>query len=478
MKQGLMSYINSYGDNIDWDNLKKESKYVAEIMQKAWEQHGSFSQKLCERQQNCAKVLRFALDVKQQKKKVFNPHYCGNRFCAICNTLKSRKTYRYMIQRMDELFWDNPAKYTVSFITVALKNCPVEELTQNFEILRKNAYKMTYLATRDEKGKKSKIAFVRTLAKGYVGSMRCCEATYNKEAKNMHPHMHIVAVSKNDVTFKESEIAEAYKHYMKLDYYPRVHVENVTSSESRDLSENLASIARYMAKGIEVDWENIEFDEAINVAENLYVATKGKNLISYHGYFQEGRSKEKLKEMQESERILDEIGEREEGLKENEMKDISVSTETPVTEDANLVQMALWELNTDMLHYVATTHESDLYRQLAKRIIKVKNICNNTRETKTKELNAIEKGLFDRIVKRAREHRKTRHAYTDFQIDCIITSIFNNYARRFVISKIDYFDQGVHSETEVFDTFYNMTDCTKLYRKEIEVEMDNPLIIS
>lgn len=479
-KRGLLNYIDSYGVDIDWNSLKNESQYVANIIEKSFVKNGSFNAKFVKRQKDCANVLRFALDKRQQTKRVWNPHYCNNRFCATCNMLKSRKAYRYMIQMMDELFWDKPDNYTVSFITVTVKNCSVEDMMSNLELLKKSSQKMVYLATRNERGKNSKFAYVRDLANGYVGSMRSCEATYNKSRNEMHPHIHIVAVFRNDIKLNVKEVAKAYKHYMGLDYLPKVQIENVFSTETKDLSENLASIARYMSKGIEVNWKSIDsIPQAVSLVEKLHEATKKKTLVSYHGYFHEGRAKAKMEEMRTTERILDEIGERETGLKDTEMEDIVVEKSTDnkkksyyTKEDKQIIQMHLWNYGEGQLGMIIENHPMEIYKQLAERILKVKADCSETKIIKQTELNAIENGLFERIIKRAREHRKVRHEYENFHVDCIVTGVYNKYAKRFVVSKVDYFDNdGGHVETQKFDTVYDMTDCIKLYQNEMKLEM-------
>ena len=83
-----------------------------------------------------------------------------------------------------------------TYLTLALKNCKINELQDTIELMLKSFKKFVNRDIFKQKGKG---------AKGTIkGWFRNLEITFNQEDKTFHPHFHIILAVEKTYFFKET----------------------------------------------------------------------------------------------------------------------------------------------------------------------------------------------------------------------------------------------------------------------------------
>lgn len=115
---------------------------------------------------NCNQALE------QEGTKLFG-HYCGNRWCYICNRIRTAKLIKGYKPVVDE--WNNPC-YLV--LTVRNVPCTVGDLRNKIKEMNQEWRKI--------------IDLIRKRDDTYVEAIRTIEVTYNKKTHTLHPHFNAV----------------------------------------------------------------------------------------------------------------------------------------------------------------------------------------------------------------------------------------------------------------------------------------------
>ena len=134
--------------------------------------------------------------------------YCGNRFCKICNRIRTGKLINGYADQLLSL--QDP-----QFLTLTIPNVPAEELRST---IKKMGTTIRKIQDNRRKAKKELITGVRKL-----------ECTYNTEFNNYHPHFHLI--------MQGEEIANEVINEW-LNFYPAANIKaqkTITATDCKEL---------------------------------------------------------------------------------------------------------------------------------------------------------------------------------------------------------------------------------------------------
>lgn len=280
---------DEFGQSFPWSELKKKTQYVAILMDEiAKEGNENIDERLVNRVSNCSRFLTFGRQTKNSPLVLQKANYCNNRFCYTCNALKARRTYYKLLHIVDEMMWRNEKEYDFLHITLTVKNVKGDEIRDMFNKMGNAWQKVMNLVTRVKNGKGTRNNTIYKIGTHYEGYFRSYEGTYNKWTKDYHPHMHIIfAMNKMQEGVTHEELQALWKKYMKLDYEPEVNIDSVYNNKGFDICQSVACVAKYMAKGINIDFQTIQKEEAKDVLRVLSVELANLPTITFQGIFKE-----------------------------------------------------------------------------------------------------------------------------------------------------------------------------------------------
>lgn len=215
----------------------------------------------------CGSELWFNLkehrETKEIKKNLDSMFTCKDRFCPFCNWRRQMKYSKMIYTHIKALEEDRKLRYI--FLTLTVKNCKLDDLKANIQLMQKSFNKMI----RTVKFEKSILGFLRVL-----------EFTVQKNDNTMmHPHFHILLVV--DTTYfnkryekyiKASDWSVMWQKALKVDYKPSVDVKIVRPNENKDSSDGNASIVAELCKYPmkDTDIERVEdFEELTKQMKNI-----------------------------------------------------------------------------------------------------------------------------------------------------------------------------------------------------------------
>lgn len=222
----------------------------------------------------CGVVLSMVADVTLEKKKLHSGNFCGHRFCPLCSWRKAKKDALKISLLMRHIQEDMQKDFI--FLTLTAPNVKGWELSD--EITRFNdAFKK--LTKRKE---------VLPVIKGYI---RKIEITYNKDRDDYHTHFHVlIAVNKSyftDKTYiKQEKWLSIWQDVMGDNSITQVDVRRVQNQDGKAINE----IAKYAAK-------DADFLVSQSVFDDFYNALKGRQAITYNGFFAEANKLFKAKKL-------------------------------------------------------------------------------------------------------------------------------------------------------------------------------------
>jgi plasmid rolling circle replication initiator protein Rep len=109
-----------------------------------------------------------------QEKKSLTGKYCNNRWCLVCNRIRTGKLMNNYYEKFCKI-------HDAHFLTLTIPNCSGEILYQEIDFMIKTFRKITQKLKR---------------TKNNQPGLRKIECTYNSKLDNYHPHFHIITSSK------------------------------------------------------------------------------------------------------------------------------------------------------------------------------------------------------------------------------------------------------------------------------------------
>lgn len=282
--------------------LKKSSTKMANIFL-------DFDKKKGARMIDCAKVLLFKKFEQIEYRKLFKAFMCKILLCPFCMTRKSiligNNLYKVLQFGADE------KKLEYIHLTLALKNCKINELKGTIELMLKAFEKLRARDIFKQKGKG---------AKGTIkGWFRNLEITFNEKDKTFHPHFHVILAVEKSYFFKETnpdgyltqEVAlQMWKECLAVDYLPTVDLRKVyyldengnkiiNFDDGEGLKKAVEEASKYITKAM--DLLSIE-DEKLQkkVIKSMLQALSYRRLFAYGGVLKNIRAELKLQDEEKS----------------------------------------------------------------------------------------------------------------------------------------------------------------------------------
>ena len=224
----------------------------------------SVSDTTLDRMHNCGKVVKYALDTVNEKKKLLYTETCESRFCARCQKMKSIKLGQKLFTLTNYLKVEK--EYRFLFITLTVPNVSKDDLKEEIKEINSAIDKMT----QRKKFQQFKAYFTKL------------EITYNRKRNDYHPHIHLlVAVEKNYFDKRNKDYIkqeELLKHWQsaKNDYsITQVDIRALKDNNDDKLMKSILEVSKYEAKSS---------DFAINqeVFETFYFALKGARMTRFN----------------------------------------------------------------------------------------------------------------------------------------------------------------------------------------------------
>ena len=266
-----------------WDVHRAESDQIANNYR------GSEFQRYSERIDDCSNLLAFGLvpnvDEVAYQLKLRTARFCRVRTCMVCSWRKSLMYKARAYKALPKVIADFP-KSRYLFMTLTLKNCPVEQLRETILHLNRSFGRMAKL--KHFPG---------------IGYIKTVEVTRGKRG-DAHPHLHILMMVKPSFFshgyVKKKEWCAWWKKSAQVDYTPIVDVQAINAKNSP--LGLLAEIVKYQTKPNDLIFSDrrwfLEYTRQIH----------GTKAFALGGVF-----KDYFKEMQKEETIEEMIGGNEEG---------------------------------------------------------------------------------------------------------------------------------------------------------------------
>lgn len=200
---------------------------------KPWDNHRLFADKVqslylaaendkyADRMTRCAKLLEFAFKTGNDATIALTlrtAHFCRVRHCPVCQWRRSMKWTARMFQALPAINEAYP-KHRWMFLTLTVKNCPIEELRSQLSDMNKAFKRLTQLQSWP--------------ATGWVKSIEVTRS----EAGEAHPHFHVLMLvpagyftGKGYV--KQETWRQTWQECLRVNYLPVVNVKAVKAKKA------------------------------------------------------------------------------------------------------------------------------------------------------------------------------------------------------------------------------------------------------
>lgn len=217
---------------------------------------------------------------------ILKANFCKNRLCPVCNYIKSCVNW-HKIRNCVEWIKEKEPGANFIFMTLTVKNCKQEDLTDTINTLVEGFRRLTNR---------------RTWKATVTGSIRGLEVTYNQEKNTFHPHIHILVSVPEDYFVQGSKkyitiekLRNWWTESARLNYFVQVDIKAIDQTENA-----IAEVAKYSIKMAEILKADC-CEEMIRATKTVYQCTYGRRLIATLGYFKEAMKELKLGDLDELE---------------------------------------------------------------------------------------------------------------------------------------------------------------------------------
>ena len=273
------------GKERPWRRYKIASSYLAIAYE-------DVDIKKAERLQACGNCLTFEVDANGVKR-LTHADSCRVRLCPLCSWRRSLKSYCNTMSIIN-YFNEHNMLYSYVFVTLTIKNCDAEHLSETIDLLYASMKRFTQR---------------KEIKKAFKGSVRNLEVTHNVDRKSAsfdtyHPHFHCLFAT-NRSYFKDAkiylsrkEIARIWKECLQVDYDVQVDVRACYDTTAHAVAET----SKYASKPSEYlifdDW-----DMTVETVRTLDSALANRRLINYGGIFRDVKCKLKLDDVDDGDLV-------------------------------------------------------------------------------------------------------------------------------------------------------------------------------
>lgn len=230
----LYNYLTVFSpkDNT-WDRLKVQSLLLA----KAYERIDY--ERYAERISQCSPFLQFKQIVDPEsgelKLKLSHAEFCRVRLCPVCQWRKAMAWFARFAKALPQIRQKYPTSEFI-FLTLTVRNCPVEELRSTLRWMSKSWGRLVKLKAWPAQG------FARSV-----------EVT-RSEIGEAHPHYHVLMMVnrsyfKGQRYLSQKKWIELWRKSLRVDYDPNVDVRKVRSKNNQgDLYAAISETFKYSVK--------------------------------------------------------------------------------------------------------------------------------------------------------------------------------------------------------------------------------------
>ncbi len=243
------------------------------------------------RVQSCGSWLEFG--IYPDKNRLLFANFCKDRLCPMCNWRRSLKLYGQVSSVMNVL---EQQGYKFLFLTLTIKNCYAEDLSNTIDVLFNGFRKMF---TKNKRIKK------------YIcGVFRSLEITKNKTDNSYHPHLHCILAVK-DCYFNgknyipQAEWAQIWQNCISVDYTPTTDIRRIKSGD-KGVSSAVREVAKYSVKGSDF-LDMSDLDRTAETVNDFIKALSFRRLVSFTGVFSEIRKQLKLDDVEQGNLVQTDI---------------------------------------------------------------------------------------------------------------------------------------------------------------------------
>lgn len=225
--------VPGLGDLSDRDKVWDKHKHNSDRVSGHYAR--SQYQRYSERTKTCAELLDFRLVPEASngvyKLKLAAARFCRVRHCPVCQWRRSLMWKAKAYQALPKVVQDYP-KHRWLFLTLTLKNCPIEELRFTLDHMNKSFVRLTKL--KDWPG---------------VGWIKSVEVTRGRD-ENAHPHLHILLMVAPGYFgpnyLSQAKWAELWQKSLRIDYMPMTHVRVIAKDQAPEMI--IPEILKYQVK--------------------------------------------------------------------------------------------------------------------------------------------------------------------------------------------------------------------------------------
>lgn len=230
-------FLESYTSNSFWDEHKTNTDYLSNLYS-----YNKKFERYAERTKTCSEFLVYAnrLDLKNGElvKKLTNANFCRVRLCPVCQWRRSLMWQARFYDAIPKIM-ENYEGYRFLFLTLTVKNCPINQLSDTLIGMNKAFRKMLKY---------------KRLEGVMQGWLKTTEVTRNSQTNEAHPHFHVLIMVKPSY-FKKNyirqfEFIEMWQKALKCDYLPNVDIRTVKNKHNNkeDLETAVQELLKYSVK--------------------------------------------------------------------------------------------------------------------------------------------------------------------------------------------------------------------------------------
>ena len=231
---------------------------------------------------NCATLLGLQIELEGQegpKAHLTAARPCNRRLCPFCEWRRTRVWRRRFFTGLPPFYEDFPSHRPL-FLTLTVKNCPINELRSTISHLHRSWHRMTMIRSFPTKFWFRRTEITQTES-GIPGSIGCV----------LHPHMHVLLfVPASYFSYgyiKQAEWANLWQMSARLDYRPVVDVRRATSklrSGGPPINESRAAsleAAKYGTKATDLIAMGSDLGEFNRQVRGLRLSAVSRSLRPY-----------------------------------------------------------------------------------------------------------------------------------------------------------------------------------------------------
>ena len=224
------------------------------------------------RMRMCSDTIRYDYCPDCGKYHVERANLCRDRFCPVCSRRLALKRFAIMIQIVDELRKTFPdARW--SFVTLTVKNCNPEYLTETINDMAKSWDK---LARRKK--------FRETVA----GWARSLEVTYNRRTRELHPHFHILVMWKEGRAPERGYISGTWLDLVKTFASPLAQNEQDIGSYNETPADDPEAVMGAVLETYKYSVKSADLKQMpLSDFQKLDAYIKGRRLVAFGGAIRE-----------------------------------------------------------------------------------------------------------------------------------------------------------------------------------------------